>query len=141
MGQVTAVGQVKTHDRVAGLQGDPNAVKAYEDWYQRAVEQLPGVHHYSWYDIPKKIRQYKMHWASFWKSQYRHDAEDTAENNVMFDKPWSEVTDNDIEELGSRLADELGGWVFHEKVDFSYKIPHVTIKRSHPAEFLNLSED
>ena len=124
--------------RVAGLSGNQEAVALYQDWFQRATEQLPGVHHYSWYDIPRKIKQYKLHWASFWKSQYRHDAEDTAENNVMFDKPWSEVTESDIDELGAKLASEMGGWVFHEKVDFSYTIPHVTLKTTHPVEFLNL---
>ncbi len=124
--------------RAAALQGNPNALAAYQDWFSRAVEQLPSVHHYSWYDIPRKIRQYKLHWASFWKSQYRHDAEDIAENNVMFDKPWSEVTDEDIDSLGARLADELGGWVFHQKVDFSYKVPHVEINRKHPKVFQEL---
>jgi len=126
--------------RVAGLSGNEEARLAYQDWFQRAVDQLPSVHHYSWYNIPRKIRQYKMHWASFWKNQYRHDAEDTAENNVMFDKPWAEVTDDDIELLGNRLASELGGWIFHEKVDFSYKIPYVTIDRNHPAVFLEARE-
>lgn len=126
--------------RIDALHGNPDAHAAYQDWFQRAIDQLPSVHHYSWYNIPKKIRQYKMHWASFWKSQYRHDAEDTAENNVMFDKPWAEVTDEDIDALGVRLAEEMGGWVFHEKVDFSYKIPYVTINRAHPVEFTNLDE-
>ena len=121
--------------RIAGLSGNNDAVKLYQKWYQSVIEQLPGVHHYSWHNIPRKIRQYKQHWGSFWKSQYRLNSEDTAENNVMFDKPWSEVTEEDIENLGNRLADELGGWIFHEKVDFSYKIPHVQISRSHPKEF------
>ena len=58
----------------------------------------------------------------------------------MFDKPWSEVTDEDIDELGKKLASELGGWVFHEKVDFSYKIPHIQVNRSHPIEFTKLTE-
>lgn len=126
--------------RVAGLSGNSDAVQLYQKWFQAVVDQLPGVHHYSWHDIPRKIRQYKQHWGSFWKSQYRLDSEDTAENNVMFDKPWSEVTDEDIENLGARLAKELGGWIFHEKVDFSYKIPHVEISRSHPVEFTRLRE-
>ena len=90
--------------RIAGLAGNNEAVLIYQDWFQRAIDQLPSVHHYSWYNISRKIKQYKMHWASFWKSQYRHDAEDTTENNVMFDKPWSEVTDTDIEDLSGRLA-------------------------------------
>lgn len=122
--------------RIAGLSGNQEAVGVYQDWFRRATESLPSVHHYSWYDISKKIKQYKLHWASFWKSQYRHDAEDTTENNVMFDKPWSEVTDSDIDELASRLAAELGGWIFHQKVDFSAKVPHVTLETDHPAAFL-----
>lgn len=126
------------HVRLGGLSGNEQAHAAYQDWYQRAVNQLPSVHHYSWHNIPRKIRQYKQHWASFWKSQYRLDSEDTAENNVMFDKPWADVTDDDIEQLGNRLASELGGWIFHEKVDFSYKIPHVQIDRDHPVRFKDL---
>ena len=122
--------------RIAALSGNEQAATVYQDWFRRATDQLPSVHHYSWYDISKKIKQYKLHWASFWKSQYRHDAEDTAENNVMFDKPWSEVTDSDIEELSSRLAAELGGWIFHQKVDFSANVPHVTLETDHPAVFL-----
>ena len=81
-----------------------------------------------------------MHWASFWKSQYRHDAEDTTENNVMFEKPWSEVTDMDIEDLSTRLATEFGGWIFHEKVDFSKSVPHVQINVDHPEEFRRLKQ-
>lgn len=127
--------------RVAGLAGNKDAVRVYQEWFQRAIDQLPSVHHYSWIDIPRKIRQYKLHWASFWKSQYRHDAEDNAENNVMFDKPWSEVTEEDIEVVGERLANELGGWIFHQKVDFSADVPHVVISRGHPVEYTNLKKD
>jgi hypothetical protein len=124
--------------RIAALSGNAKALTAYQDWYRRVIEQLPSVHHYSWFDIAKKIKQYKLHWASFWKSQYRLDSADTAENNVMFDKPWSEVTNQDVDELSQKLASELGGWIFHEKVDFSYKIPHITIERNHPTEFTKL---
>jgi len=126
--------------RLAALMGNDEAMSAYQNWFQQVVDQIPSVHHYSWYDISKKIKQYKLHWASFWKSQYRHDAEDTTENNVMFDKPWSEVTDEDIEALSKRLASELGGWIFHTKVDFSANVPHVTLNTTHPVEFLNLRE-
>ena len=124
--------------RIAGLAGNDEAVQLYQKWFQAVIDQLPCVHHYSWHNIPRKIRQYKQHWGSFWKSQYRLDSEDTAENNVMFEKPWSEVTEEDIENLGNRLANELGGWIFHEKVDFSYKIPYIQISRSHPKEFSSI---
>ena len=124
--------------RLAGLSGDAEAVKIYQSWFSRAIDQMPSVHHYSWYDISRKIKQYKLHWASFWKSQYRHNAEDTAENNVMFDKPWSEVTDEDISLLSEKLANELGGWIFHSKVDFSTTVPHINIDIDHPAVFKEL---
>ena len=122
--------------RLAGLAGNEEARKQYEDWFNRVVDSLPGVHHYSWYNINNKITQYKLHWGKFWKSMYRHDTEDTAENNVMFEKPWSEVTSDDIEAMASRLSKELGGWIFHSKVDFSKKVPHISVQRSHPDKFL-----
>ena len=126
--------------RVTALNGAEDAQMSYQEWLQMVVGQLPTIHHYSWFDISTKIKQYKKHWGKFWKSQYRHSTEDTAENNVMFDKPWSEVTDDDIEEVASRLTNEMGGWIFHEKVDFSKKTPHITIERSHPAVYLKYSK-
>ena len=68
---------------------------------------------------------------------YRFDTEDTAENNVMFDKPWADVTEDDISKLSERLANELGGWIFHNKVDFSTKIPHISVQRGHPYTFIS----
>jgi len=123
--------------RIAGLTGNEDARKLYEEWFNRAVENLPGVHHYSWYNIENKINQYKLHWGKFWKSMYRFDSEDTAENNVMFDKPWADVTESDISELSTKLASELGGWIFHNKVDFSTKIPHISVQRGHPSTFIS----
>ena len=125
--------------RMNGLAGNEEAIAVYEDWFNRAIEGLPGVHHYSWLNIPKKIRQYKLHWGKFWKSMYRHDSEDTAENNVMFDKPWSEVTEDDMDQMGAKLASELGGWIFHTKVDFTQNVPHISVKRGHPSTFIEES--
>jgi len=44
---------------------------------------------------------------------------------MFFDLPWENVTDEMIEALGKRLADELGGHVFHSKVDFSRPTPWI----------------
>jgi glycosyltransferase involved in cell wall biosynthesis len=123
--------------RIAGLTGNEEARKQYEDWFNRAISSLPSVHHYSWYNIANKIGQYRLHWGKFWKSMYRFDTEDTAENNVMFDKPWSEVTESEVIELSSRLAKEMGGWIFHNKVDFSIKVPHISVQRGHPSTFIS----
>ena len=125
--------------RMAALAGNEEARKTYEEWFSRVVDSLPCVHHYSWYNIPNKIRQYKQHWGSFWKSLYREDSEDTADNNVMFDKPWSEVTEEEIDVMGSKLATELGGWIFHSKVDFTKNVPHIQVTRTHPKAFIENS--
>ncbi len=114
--------------RVAALQGNEKALEAYQGWFQQAVDALPGVVHYSWIDIPRKLRMYRDHWSRFWQSLYGQEVDDTAETNMVFDKPWSEVTEEEIEEMGDRLASETGGHVFHTKVDLSRPMPHVKIE-------------
>jgi len=117
---------VEVHNaRMAALQGNADALRGYTDWFRRVTEALPGVLHYSWYDIPRKIRTYRDYWSQHWQSLYDIRQEDTAENNMFFDLPWSEVTEEEIEALGKRLADELGGHVFHSKVDFSRPTPWI----------------
>jgi glycosyltransferase involved in cell wall biosynthesis len=111
--------------RMAALSGNGGALTAYTDWFRRVTEALPGVLHYSWYDIPRKIRTYRDYWSQHWQSLYDIRQEDTAENNMFFDKPWSEVTEEEIEEMGKRLAEELGGHVFHSKVDWSRPTPWI----------------
>jgi len=118
--------------RMKGLNGDTGAVKVYQDWLNQIVDMLPTVYHYSWYDIERKITSYKTHWGKFWKSMYNLDTEDTAENNVCFDKPWSEVTDDDIKVLSQRLEEEKGGHIFHSKVDWNINVPWVEMKIEGP---------
>ena len=88
---------------------------------------LPGVRHYSWFDLGRKIRTYRDYWSRHWQSLYNIEQEDTTENNMFFDKPWSEVTEKDIDELADKLANETGGHVFHSKVDWSNPTPHITL--------------
>ena len=51
---------------------------------------------------------------------------------MFFNKPWSETTDEELDDLAERLADEMGGWIFHTKVDFSKKTPHMQLSQGHP---------
>ena len=53
---------------------------------------------------------------------------------MFFDKPWSQVSEKDIDRLAIRLANETGGWIFHRKLDLTRPTPHLTIGRSHPAD-------
>jgi hypothetical protein len=94
---------------------------------------LPGVYHYSWYNLARKIRTYKNYWSKHWQSLYDIQQEDTLENNMFFAKAWSEVTENDVVTLAQKLEEEMGGWIFHSRVDFSTPTPHLTITRPGPS--------
>jgi len=112
---------------------DENVLKQYEDWFGNVVNNIPGVHHYSWYDIERKVMNYKDHWARFWCSLYNKTYEDTPENNVFMNKSWKDVTREDASAVADSLESEMGGWIFHSRVNFDAKTPSIEVKRSHPA--------
>ena len=118
--------------RVAALQGNVDALAAYAEWFNRCTELLPGVHHYSWRNLERKIRTYRDYWSSHWQSLYNVKQEDTAENNMFFQKPWAEVSDEEITSLAKELEEKMGGWVFHNPVDFSKPTPSITVECGHP---------
>ena len=115
--------------RRKALSDDKDALQKYQTWYQNVVEMLPGVHHYSWFNIERKIHTYKNYWQKHWESLYDIKQEDTIENNMFFDKPWSEVSDDDIANLAKDLSEKTGGHVFHSKVDLDNHTPHVTLSQ------------
>ena len=104
----------------------------YENWFNQVLSQIPGVQHYSWFNIDRKIHTYKNYWSKHWQSLYDIQQDDTPENNMFFDKAWSDVSDDEISSLSNKLSEELGGWIFHEKVDFSKPTPHLKVDRQHP---------
>jgi len=118
--------------RIAGLNGNSAALEAYQNWFYAATDGLPSVHHYSWFDMERKIRTYRDYWSKHWQSMYNIPQVDTSENNMFFDKPWSEVTDADIRELANKLSSEMGGWIFHQKIDWSRKTPHLNPPKPQP---------
>jgi hypothetical protein len=121
------------HDlRINALSGDEDSVEKYENWFNNIVENLPGVHHYSWMDLERKIKTYKNYWSKHWQSLYDIVQDDLPENNMFFDKKWIDVTDDEIKELALKLKDKMGGWVFHNKISFDKPTPHVYIERGQP---------
>ena len=52
---------------------------------------------------------------------------------MFFNKPWSSVTDSQIKKLAKKLESKMGGWIFHEKIDFSKTTPHIKISKDHPS--------
>ena len=93
---------------------------------------MPGVFHYSWYDIERKMKLYKNYWTKHWESLSGKKYEDTSQTNMMFDVPWSQVTDSMIKDRAKELSDKLGGWIWHTKWDGKTITHHVTINRNQP---------
>tara|TARA_Y100001970_G_C14236481_1_gene862129 strand:+ start:1507 stop:3474 length:1968 start_codon:yes stop_codon:yes gene_type:complete len=118
--------------RIVALQGNKSAQEQYQLWFNQVVDAMPTVFHYSWLNIERKIKTYRDFWQNHWESLYNIKQEDTAENNMFFDKKWSEVTDSDIASLSKQLAEQMGGWVFHSKVDFDNPTPHLKINKKQP---------
>ena len=51
---------------------------------------------------------------------------------MFFNKKWSDVTESEIEDLANKLYDKMGGWIFHQKIDFSKPTPHLELEENHP---------
>jgi glycosyltransferase involved in cell wall biosynthesis len=117
--------------RIAAISGNIEAISVYQSWFNQIIENIPGVYHYSWYDIPRKMRLYRDYWTRHWNSLFRGSLEDTSETNMMFDVPWSQVTEEMIEEKAKLLLEKTGGWIWHRKWDGT-NIPHIKIARSQP---------
>jgi glycosyltransferase involved in cell wall biosynthesis len=117
--------------RRAAILGNSQALAAYQDWFNSVVENLPSVHHYSWFDISRKIRLYRDYWTRHWNSLYNKGLEDTADSNMMFDVPWGQVTEEMIESRAAELKEKTGGWIWHSKWR-GQSIPHITVKVSEP---------
>lgn len=117
--------------RMAALNGNNDALVAYQGWFNNVVNKIPGVFHYSWYDIERKIKTYKHYWQKHWLSLFNKEVEDTPENNMFFDKKWSDVTDDEIKILAEKLKNETGGWIWHSKWK-GQNTPSIKIQKSEP---------
>jgi len=118
--------------RQVAMLGNEQARQQYETWFNNAVSAIPGVFHYSWYDLPRKIKLYRDYWQNHWAALWDKDTSDTAENNMMFDMPWKDVTDEMIESRAVEMKEKLGGWIWHRKWDGKTKTSHISCKRTEP---------
>ena len=90
------------------------ALVEYQRWFNDVVAAVPSVFHFSWFDLPRKIRLYRDYWSRHWRDLIGKDTGDTAENNMFFDVPWSQVTDEMIEARAIELK-QIGGHIWHTK--------------------------
>ena len=111
---------------------NPEARQAYQGWFNQVVDAFPSVYHFSWWDLERKIKTYRDYWGKHWKSLYNENKEDTAENNMMFDCPWKDVTEEMITERAGRMKDKLGGWVWHTKWNGEDETAHIVCDKNLP---------
>lgn len=116
--------------RRAALNGDMNALTAYESWFGKVVGSLPSVFHYSWYDLKRKIKLYRDYWTMHWIDITGEKYVDSVQTNMMFDIPWKDVTDEMIDEKVEQLKG-IGGWIWHRKWDGT-KTPYISCSRIQP---------
>lgn len=134
-GQPIPFGTFYTHDidqlRHAAFV-HPQAREQYEHWVKNVVDNLPTVFHFSWWNLERKIKTYRGYWGKHWKSLFDIEIVDTPENNMMFDKAWKDVTDEDIKERAKLMKEKLGGWVWHRKWDGKTETPYISVPRPYP---------
>ena len=116
--------------RRAALGGDVQALQEYERWFNTVTNDLPCVFHYSWHNMSRKIKLYRDYWQNHWNGLYDKDTSDTAENNMFFDVPWSQVTDEMIETRSKELS-QTGGHIWHSKWNGKI-VPWITSNRTEP---------
>ena len=117
--------------RQAAISGHPEALKMYGVWFNQVISGLPGVHHYSWYDMGRKMRLYRDYWTRHWNSLFKGSLEDTSETNMMFDVPWSQVTEEMIDARAKELSEKTGGWIWHSKW-MGQNVPSISVYRDQP---------
>lgn len=117
--------------RSQALEGDDFALLVYQNWFEDVIKALPSVHHFSWFDLERKIKTYKNYWTRHWLSLHNQSTADTPDSNMFFDLAWKDVDDKMIEDLAKKLKNECGGWIFHRKWR-GQKTPFMSLKTDLP---------
>lgn len=89
---------------------DYEARMKYQEWFNKYIEIYPSIFHYSWYDIERKLKNYKMFWSNSWCTLYGEKKRTMVFNN----KDWDNITDEEIKNRAREL-EEIGGWIFHKE--------------------------
>lgn len=116
--------------------GDMSSLMQHQSNLNRTLDVVPCVFHFSWFNINRKIKTYKDYWTKHWNSLYNKAIVDSAETNMFFDKPWSEVSEEEIDARAKQLASETSGWVWHRKWDGT-KTYSVNVNKKCPAVILD----
>lgn len=124
--------------RFLSIKNESHVLK-YQNLFQDAIEFLPTVYHFSWFSIASKIRKYRDFWNDSWLTLYGEKQNKPEGWNPFFDKPLSEVSEEEIEEKAQQLATETGGHIFHQRYvsGITPKTNHVSLNVEIP-EIMNV---
>jgi len=109
---------------------DEKLVPKAENFLNEVLSQLPGVHHYSWFNIERKIRNFRTFWNASWKSLYNEERDERG-NPFFPGLTWVEITDEMIKQKALELEQGTGGHVFHHPWDGS-KNNSYKVEMGHP---------
>lgn len=101
-----------------------------QDRFNEILDKVPGVFHYSWWNIERKIQQYKQFWTGFWPSLY-DEQRDERSNPFFPGLLWSEVTDEMIKTKAFQLEQGCCGHIFHTPWD-GQETYGIQINKTHP---------
>jgi hypothetical protein len=129
------------HDlKSIAMSGNDKATEEYKNWFSGVIDNLPTVYHFSWWDIERKIKTYRDYWSQHWQSLYDITQEDTVENNMFFDCPWADVTEEMIKSKAKELKSKTGGWIFHSKWK-DQCVPHLSLEVELPEGIVENSHE
>jgi glycosyltransferase involved in cell wall biosynthesis len=109
-----------------------DARNAYQAWLNHVCATMPIVHHFSWWNLERKIKTYRDYWGKHWKSLFDQEVVDTPKNNMMFDCKWEDVSDEMIKERAKSMKKKLGGWIWHNKWDGEQETHHISLNINLP---------
>jgi len=118
---------------------DEKLVPKTERFINELLTKLPAVHHYSWFNIERKIRNYRTFWNASWKSLYNEDR-DERKNPFFLGLTWAEITDEMIKEKAQMLEEGCAGHVFHTPWT-GERTNGYSVEMGHPAIIKSWIED
>lgn len=86
-------------------------IPTYEKWFNKITDKMPYVYHLSWYSVYQKMLKYKLFWNNSWSSLYGNQQPEGY--NPFFDKPFSEVSEQEMIETARKIEEETSGHIFH----------------------------
>lgn len=90
---------------------DESVAHTYEQWFNIVVSELPTIYHFSWWSVYQKMLKFEKYWNNHWLCLYNEQKPQGW--NPFFDKPFDQVTQQEMLDMARKLESETGGHIFH----------------------------